>query len=197
MNKTFSYILTFSTGVAIGVAASWKILKNYYEKIAQEEIDSVYDSLYPKTTEPEEPKNEVTAKVTVEEKKTYAEVLTSTGYAGKEITDEEVSDVKPKVISDSEFAALDETEYDIITLTYYSDGILSDDRDDIIYDIDDIIGADSLDAFNDLDENGNPVDTIYVVNDELGTAYEILRDNRAYESVSRKLHRESHLDDDT
>ena len=197
MNRTISYILTFSAGVAIGVAASWKAFKTYYEKIVQEEIDSIYDSLSSNSTEPEEQKDEIIVNEVIEEKKNYAEVLSSEGYAGKEITDEEVSDVRPKVISDSEFAALDETEYDIITLTYYSDGILSDDRDDIIYDIDDIIGEDSLEAFNDVDEGGNPVDTIYVVNDEMGTAYEILRDNRAYESVSRKLHRGSHLDSDT
>jgi len=196
MNKTFSYILTFSAGVAIGVAASWKLLKDHYEKITQEEIDSFYDSLSPSKNHEEET-HETEVNEVVVAKKEYADVLTATGYAGKEITDEEVSDVRPKVISDSEFAALDENEYDIITLTYYADGILSDDRDDIIYDIDDIIGEDSLEAFKDVDERGNPVDTIYVVNDELGTAYEILRDNREYESVTRKLYRGSHLDNDT
>lgn len=196
MNKTFSYVLTFSAGVAIGVAASWKVLKTHFEKIAQEEIDSIYDSLSP-SKEPEEPAVETVTDEVAEVKKEYAEVINATGYAGKEITDEEVSDVRPKVISDSEFAALDENEYDIITLTYYADGILSDDKDDIIYDVDDVIGEESLEAFNDVDDHGNPVDTIYVVNDEFGTAYEILRDNRDYESVSRKLYRGPHLDNDT
>ena len=196
MNRTVKYVLTFSAGVAIGVAASWKLLKTHFEKITQDEIDSIYATLCP-PVETEKTENDDAVESVTDEREEYATVLSSTGYAGKEITGEEVSDVRPKVISDTEFAALDEDAYDIITLTYYSDGILSDDRDDIIYDIDDIIGESSLDQFNDVDEHGNPVDTIYVVNDEMGTAYEILRDNRAYESVSRKLHRESHLDDDT
>lgn len=194
MNKIVTHGFAFAAGVAVGVAVSYKYLKTYFEKIAQEEIDSVYESLAPAQKESEEPTKKDVEDEIVLEKVEYADVLTSTGYAGKEITEKEVSDVKPYVISDSEFAALDDSEYDIITLTYYSDGILSDDRDDIIYDIDDIIGEESLEHFDDVDENGNPVDTIYVVNDELGTAYEILRDNRAYESVTRKLHRESHHD---
>lgn len=196
MNRSVGYILTFTAGVAIGVAASYKALKTHFERITQEEIDSFYETVKPEKTEEAEKAIEI-EKAESEHIKKFIGIVNDMGYAGKEVTEEEVADVtKPYVITDTEFAALDETEYDIITLTYYADGILSDDKDDIIYDIDDIVGEDSLAHFDDANEHGKSVDTIYVVNDELGTAYEILRDNREYESASRKLYRESHRDDE-
>lgn len=202
MNRTIGYILAFTAGAAVGVAASYKLLKKHFERITQEEIDSFYATVSPdkkadKTEEQKLEEREEVKKANLEARQEYSDILSSTGYAGKEVTEKEVADVtKPYVITDAEFAALDETEYDILTLTYYADGILSDDADDIIYDIDDIVGEDSLSHFDDIDDNGKTVDTIYVINDELGTAYEILRDNREYESASRKLYRETHRDDE-
>ena len=44
MHKAVSYSLIFSTGVAIGSFVTWKMVKTKYERIAQEEIDSVKET---------------------------------------------------------------------------------------------------------------------------------------------------------
>ena len=41
MNSTLSKVLIFAAGAAIGSAVTWKLIKEKYERIAQEEIDSV------------------------------------------------------------------------------------------------------------------------------------------------------------
>ena len=41
MKDTLNNVLIFAVGAAIGSAVTWKLLKTKYERIAQEEIDSV------------------------------------------------------------------------------------------------------------------------------------------------------------
>lgn len=41
MNKKLFNVLIFTVGAAIGSAVTWKVIKTKYERIAQEEIDSV------------------------------------------------------------------------------------------------------------------------------------------------------------
>ena len=47
---------------------------------------------------------------------------------------------KPYVISPEEFGDFD--EYTKLSLTYYSDGVLADENDEIVDDIDETVGAD-------------------------------------------------------
>ena len=86
-----------------------------------------------------------------------------------------MSDDAPYVIPPEEFG---ETDYEIISLTYYADGILADDMDDIVDDVDDIVGADSLTHFGEYEE-----DSVFVRNDLREVDYEILRDPRKYSDV--------------
>ena len=41
MNKSLSNAILFTIGVAIGSLVTWKVVKTKYERVAQEEIDSV------------------------------------------------------------------------------------------------------------------------------------------------------------
>ena len=41
MNKTVIGIISFAAGAAIGSVATWMLVKNKYEQIAQEEIEEV------------------------------------------------------------------------------------------------------------------------------------------------------------
>jgi hypothetical protein len=63
-------------------------------------------------------------------------------------------------------------------LTYYSDGVLTDENDEVLEDVEDIIGIDSLNHFGEYEE-----DSVYVRNDEKLCDYEILLDNRNYSDV--------------
>lgn len=83
---------------------------------------------------------------------------------------------RPYVISPEEFD--DNDEYNVISLTYYADGVLTDDMDEPIdpEDIDDLVGKDFADHFGEYEEN-----SIFVRNDAMQTDYEILRDLQRYD----------------
>ena len=118
-----------------------------------------------------------------EEKKDCEEIIKKCGYTNysdvaANMEEEEMDDTRePYVIMPDQFSEY--ADYDTISLTYYADGILaSDDTDEIIEDIDDVVGEDSLNHFGEFED-----DSVYVRNDERKCDYEILRNNRTYAEV--------------
>ena len=75
-----------------------------------------------------------------------------------------------------EFDELD--GYEAISLKYYADGVVTDDYDEPIEDVDAIIGSDSLTRFGEYED-----DSVFVRNEALKTDYEILADIRKYSDV--------------
>lgn len=88
---------------------------------------------------------------------------------------------EPFVISREEF---DEgyPHFDKITITYYeNDDVLADEQDEVIPDIDAVVGYDSLGRFGDMSEDDC---VVYVRNGRLGADYEIVLAQESYtESV--------------
>lgn len=85
---------------------------------------------------------------------------------------------RPYVIGYDAFSDED-VPHDKITLYYYvEDNTLCDENEEIIIDVDDIIGEDSLDSFDDIDDDEN---SIFVRNEKLHVDYEILRLNESYQ----------------
>lgn len=82
------------------------------------------------------------------------------------------------VIPPNEYGAI--TDYDLIDLTHYNDGVLCDDMNEIVQDIDEKVGRDYIKHFGDFDEE----DVIHVRNDILKCDYEITRDVRDYTDVT-------------
>lgn len=78
----------------------------------------------------------------------------------------------PRVISEDEFASSD---YEVVTLTYYGDGVVTNDEDDPLQCAIDIIGEDAMQVLGD-----NMQDVVYVRNDETQKDYEIIADGRDY-----------------
>jgi hypothetical protein len=101
-----------------------------------------------------------------------------TNYSnGAEYVEREVDDViKPYVISPDEFGEID--GYAEITLTYYADGYLTDDQDELVEDVDGTVGYKSLEHFGDYED-----DAVHVRNDNLKADYEILLDVRDYADI--------------
>lgn len=90
--------------------------------------------------------------------------------------EEETDDVeRPYVIPPEEFGELD---YETVSLTYYEDGVLTDDMDNVIEDLDDIIGEESLKHFGEYED-----DSVFVRNDARETDYEILMDTRKFSDI--------------
>lgn len=85
----------------------------------------------------------------------------------------------PYVISPDEFDELD--GYTPISLTYFADGVLSDENGVIIDDVEEIVG-DGLNHFGEYEE-----DAVYVRNDAKRCDYEILKDERKYDEFRKTL----------
>lgn len=205
MNSTLKGVLIFVLGAAAGSLATWKLIEKKYKDIAQEEIDSVKDTFskmkkneYPDKLEDypdfeefddsddveEEPEPKPEQKIDRNNKPDiveYAKILSETGYTNyAERQDkkekkgvEPVEDERPYVISPDEFGEKD--GYENVTLTYYADGVLTDYFDNVISNIDEVVGFDSLDHFGEYED-----DVVFVRNEKMETDYEILRDLRDF-----------------
>ena len=66
--------------------------------------------------------------------------------------------------------------YDTITLIYYEDGVIADTTDEIIDDVNETIGTDSLSHFGDFQNK----DSIYVRNDRLRADFEVCMSNLSW-----------------
>lgn len=175
-------LLIFASGAAIGSAVTWKLLKTKYELIAREEIESVKEAFSKRYSAKEESTEEVDdarAKADAAKEKpsldTYASVVQGLGYADNE---EEEDMERPYVISPDEFGEIH--DYETVSLTYFNDKVLVDDNNDLIEDVDDIVGLDSLNRFGEYED-----DSVFVRNDRLKTDYEILYDMRNYSDVEK------------
>lgn len=190
MNNSIKNVFIFATGAIIGSVVTWKLLKTKYEQLAQEEIDSVKE-VFSRGKRSEinpvddwandEGDNPVLCKsVDISE---YTKILQTKGYtdysaSNKEEKEEPQID-RPYVISQEEFGELD--GYRTIGLTYFADGILADDADDeIVEDVDNVVGFDSLNHFGEYEE-----EAVHVRNDAMKCDYEILKDRRKYSDVLR------------
>lgn len=183
-NGIASYILTFSAGAAIGSLVAWRVLKARYETIANEEIASVKE-VFSKRFRNNEKKNSDKVSVNAKEAtvKNYADVVRDSGYVdysdvkntGKGGTELKTSN-EPYVIAPESFGEYDDYETD--TLTYYADGVLADDCDNPVYDVEGTVGEDAVEHFGEYED-----DAVFVRNEERRIDYEILRDTRNYADV--------------
>lgn len=168
MNKFF----IFAAGAAIGSFVTWRLVKGKYERIANEEIESVkevFSRRYSENNEAsdtDEGTDEPTP--TPEEVAEYKKIINNNGYSNVERV--ETMHDKPYVIPPEDFA--DDPDYETVSLTYYADGVLTDEDNCIIDpgEIEDLIGEESLDHFGEYED-----DSVFVRNEERKTDYEILR----------------------
>lgn len=177
----------FMAGATVGSVATWLYLKKHYEQIAQEEIDSVkavfaerknveYTSK-PDTADIAKLKPDLVDYAAKLQKEGY---VNYTEYSAKNNDGEEKENSmpdEPYVISPEEFGESD--NYEQINLTYYADGVLADDNDEVMDDIESTVGEDFADHFGDYED-----DSVHIRNDRLRCDYEILKDNRTYDEVA-------------
>lgn len=179
MNKGFIAAIAFTTGGVIGFVTANKCLKQHYEQIVQEEVDSVkrafkrHNSESTTKTKKEEKSSEENS--SEKEKTRYRRYVEKLGYANEEERNEVL---KPRVISPDEFGSIN--EYEQISLTYYADGTVADDDDYAMDDreIEKTIGRDSLNHFGEYED-----DSVFVRNDNFKVDYEILMDSRTYKEI--------------
>lgn len=169
---TWNKLAIFVTGIVLGSAITWNYAKTKYAKIADEEIASV------KAAFKSEKSNEDSD---IHEEKNNIDKMEELAIANKYVTHDKVikkeeTDMnEPYVISPDDF---DENGYEIVSLTYYADDVLTDEHDNVIRNRDKLIGKDSLTKFGEYEE-----DSVFVRDDERKIDYEILADTRNYHDL--------------
>ena len=171
MNKA---VIGFFIGAIAGAAGSWLYFKKEYDRKAKkldEEIEDMKKYHEKKASE---------QSLKTEEKVDISE--TSEDESEEEETPVTESDIPdygrmfknvetmypPRVITPDEF--YDETSYEKVTLTYYAgDRILADDDGYMVEDVENLVGNDWINRFNEYTEG-----VVYVRNDAHQCDYEIL-----------------------
>lgn len=182
----FKLAVSFISGAAIGIFISYERAKNKYEKLYQEELESVKET-YAKskeftkaadsvTLEDDSAFNDIsdTAKEVSENLEKFHKTLDDLGYSKDEVDDKDKE--KPYIIPPEEFGEFE--DYDCICLTYYSDGVLAEAIDGVVEDVDEVVGEDFSEHFGEYED-----DSVFIRNDRLKADYEILRDYRRYSDV--------------
>lgn len=182
----------FLAGVTVGAAGAWFYCKRYYEQI--DSVKAAFaeqkpDALKNARKDYEDNSNESNKqKADMAKLKpdlvNYAAKLQEQGYTnysnlddGKKKNEEDETVVDgPYVIPPEEYGV---GSYTTIGLTYYSDGILADDEDERVENIEDTVGADFAEHFGDYEE-----DSVHIRNDRRRCDYEICKDNRTFAAVA-------------
>ena len=200
MKSTLNKVIIFAIGAAIGSLVAWKLTKTKYEKIMIEEEQSLREYYNKKTKvyedsantlhdyyndrlkeidekekKMEEDKKTEESKIVNDLRERYAEVLKDHKYSIDEPCYEGGQD-RPYVVTPEEFGNAD--EYDIISLNYYADGIVSDDWGDKIEDLEATIGEDFASHYGEYEE-----DAVYIRNDRLKVEYEVLKSLSKYSEM--------------
>ena len=184
MNNTLSKFLFFTVGAAIGSAVTWKVLKTKYEQLTREEIESVKEAFSRRQSDEvvadesevddEEPDRTEEYKDIVE-KNNYSSYAESRVEEKEDKEEEECDMNEPYVIPPDEF---DENGYETLSLYYYEDGVVATTRDEVIDNVDELIGEDSLTHFGEYED-----DSVFVRNDAMRTDFEILRTGEKFSEV--------------
>ena len=178
MSNKSLFSLAFIIGAATGSVVTWYLLKDKYEALAQEEIDSVKEVFLRREQELKDQSVKKTVAEGIKDAdkekpdlKEYAERLKKEGYTrysdfGSDEEEKPVSEAGPYVIPPEQFG--DDEEY----------GVLADENDEVIEDVEDAVGIDSLNHFGEYED-----DSVFVRNDARKCDYEILLDQRTYSEV--------------
>lgn len=192
MSKSINFTL-FIFGAAVGSTVTWIYAKKKYELIAQEEINSVKEVFSKRENGNAVKEAEFNKQEEKPDLKEYASKIHKNNYTNYSDTDGE-SETKREtgkqdernkngyftyVITPEEFGEFD--DYEKVSLSYFDDQILADENLDIVDDIEETVGIDSLTHFGEYED-----DSIFVRNDERKCDYEILLDHRNYEDVIKK-----------
>ena len=199
-------VIIFIGGVAAGSFVTWRLLKEKYIRQTQEEINEVREH-YRKKKESEEVTVDSNGVTETNEKPdliAYAAKLTKKGYidytdpksivkatgdtidAVVQKTNEESLDPvilndpsyqPPYIISPEDFAI--DNEYTIVNLNYYIDGVLTDEDDNIVENVDDVVGLENLNHMGEYED-----DALHIRNENYKCEYEILLSRRLYHDTT-------------
>lgn len=181
MKKFIPYIASF----VLGLIAGGVVMSVVKQKDCEEQIQSVkeaFSSIKEKKEEPEKPEKKDDHIPTPKSAFEYNNKKSDVTYYSSVCTNynkvEPMNEIEwgTRVIAPTEVGMC--PDYDIETLQYYSDHILTDDNGCVIESPEDIIGDKALDSFGEYEE-----DCVYVVNDDNSMYYEIYKNLERYADI--------------
>lgn len=204
MNYKFTNVLMFAAGAAIGSAVTWKVMQTKCEQMIQTEVDAFKLSYAEAMSATQEQTDDETESEEDDEDEDEEGGFHQVNWEELEDLDEDEeyepdeSDLseyeeltnlyssekggaekvakEPHVISPYDFGEKD--GYKTISLTYYADGVLENEKHKVVTNIDELVGEASLNTFGEYED-----DSVFVRNDQLRTDFEILKDYRTYSEV--------------
>ena len=186
MNRKLNSILLFAAGAAVGSLVTWRYFKSKYE-VVEDEIEEETEEAEGEYKE--ENLEDLGSKLNYKKPplKEYGKMVEDNGYVPKthrEEVEEEIANgewgdkdvYEPYIIRPEEYGELH--AYETLSLNYYADGVLTDELDNPIEDVESLVPADFADHFGEYED-----DVVHVRNDNLECDYEILRDLRKFTDV--------------
>ena len=197
MKHTLSNVLIFTVGAAIGSAVTYHLVKSKYEREIEELVDDfaqhrepVYRGLEDSDEAARIEQDDVMDDDLEEEPMElthadYSNMIAQMGYRNYSDVEPTLMPVKKNDIpveeDDTESAArvitpneFGEVDYKIVELTYWADGVLTDNKNKRIQDVEALIGK-TLARFGEYEP-----DALHVRNDEKKIDFEIMRDLKRY-----------------
>ena len=170
-------LFIFAAGVVAGAVAGAYLVKDKVMADAKKEIEEVIEYYkYKKESKKEETVEEQPVEE-VKEEKEYKTIVENSGYVNynkpEQIAQHSVLEDEPYSIDPEEFGDKEEEGWDTMTLTYFADGVLVDDTDEIVEQPDVVVGLDNLKIFEEFPD----ATCVYVRNETWRTDFEILRDD--------------------
>ena len=175
----------------IGFACGYYFTKNKFQTLADREIDAVkkvYEKHFSNNNEKKEEVPVDNKKPLVKPAGTYNKdeyVDYSQGYRGTEETDKKdilkgksVTAPVPYIIEDYQYG--EDDDYEQQSLTYYSDGVLADDEDQIIKNVVDVIGLEGLNELKKLDAENS---MLYIRDERYKKEYDICYSENTYSEI--------------
>lgn len=205
MSNNTALFGAFVAGAAVGALATYKFVKDKYEKLSNAEAESFAKKLRELRNNeadplPRDKKSVPTEKSDMDKSESvpdsiraeYEKTVKSLGYTdyaaasvSKLSTTEPIpvkEDVElPQVIDPDEIGEYE--DYRVITLLYFTDHILSDHDGNIVSreEANELLGPDALDRFGEYEE-----DAVHVRNDARKCYYEVLMAGKLYSDLLRK-----------
>lgn len=182
--KNLLYLVTFIAGAAVGaIAGITYVKKNYDISEKKEEVEKTSNS------DDKEPVAENGQEELI--RRTNADILNSvddpdqkkhvesilnqyTAITSMYGSDTITTKSEPYKILPDQFSEFE--DYSAIELTLYSDGVITDDRDDVIDNPEELLGK----GFRQLFEEGS--DELFIRNDDRCTDYAIYKDVQTFEA---------------
>lgn len=185
MSSMIKNVLIFGAGAIIGSICSIQMVKERLKEDAEIEIAEMrayYRNKMKENKEEEtitkEEEFEPIEEVIEKEERIMEEIIQDKGYVNQK--EEEVSDTYdiPYVINEEDYGS--EEDYDTEVLTYFADKVLVDEVDEIIEDMDTVVGLGNLSIFEEFE--GAKV--VYVRNDIYKTDFMICKDDWNHSDLS-------------